>query len=308
MAEKKISTCFVIQEFDEGGTFDRRYRDVIEPAIRSANVKPVRADEILGLNPIIEKIEKAIQDSDICIAEVSTNNPNVWMELGYALALNKPTIIICDKGKRNKLPFDVQHRPVIFYLSDSRRDFDDLEQKLKENILNELGGNLVSSIDKKEPIAENLQKNLKVMCWESRKWNIYSLDRMKIVASDASKLSITNSTYIHRYAQIIFDKALKGDFKSTIYLEGQYRTIQLIATNGEDRTIAINPSDQGISIHIPHKVEISRVGTNLSFSIDDKRLYQSNWRAVGMEDMECFISVALHNDRNIIIHKWIIEQ
>lgn len=308
MADRKMSICFVIQEFDDGGTFDRRYKDVIAPAIQSAKAKPLRADDILGLNPIIEKIEKAIQDSDICIAEVSTDNPNVWMELGYALALSKPTIIICDKGKRNKLPFDVQHRPVIFYSSESPSDFDELGKKLKTFILNELVGNLPVPSDSEGQVTVGIQENLKVMCWESRRWNIYPLEKMVIDKSDRSKLSITNSTYIHKFALIIFDKILKGDFKSTIYIEGLYRTIQLNMANGEDRTFSITPPDQGISIHIPHKIEISRVGTKLSFSIDGKRLYHNNWRAVGMEVMECYISIALHNDRNVIIHKWIVEQ
>jgi len=78
--------------------------------------------------------------------------------------------------------------------------------------------------------------------------------------------------------------------------------------NGEDRNFSIRPSDQGISIHIPHKIEILREGTDLSFSIDGKRLYHNNWRAVGMEDMECFVSIALYNDENVIIRKWTIKQ
>ncbi|MDG1580423.1 hypothetical protein [Pseudomonas sp. GOM6] len=97
-------TCFVIQAFDSG-TYDRRYSETIKPALIKAGVEPQRADEILGLNPIIEKIESAIELASICIAEVSEDNPNVWLELGYALALNRPTVILCDKSKRSRLPF-----------------------------------------------------------------------------------------------------------------------------------------------------------------------------------------------------------
>lgn len=126
-------TAFVIQSFD-GGKFDRRYDESIRPAITRAGATPLRADQILGLQPIIQKIENAIQDADICIAEVSMDNPNVWLELGYALALNRPTIILCDRGIREKLPFDVQHRPVIFYNTDSKSGFDELEDKLSNEI------------------------------------------------------------------------------------------------------------------------------------------------------------------------------
>ena len=120
-------TCFVIQAFD-GGMFDRRYRETIKPALLKANVDPQRADEILGLNPVVEKIETAIESAAICIAEVSIDNPNVWLELGYALALNRPTVILCDKSMRSKLPFDIQHRPVIFYRTDSRSGYEELEK------------------------------------------------------------------------------------------------------------------------------------------------------------------------------------
>lgn len=64
--DKKIPQCFVIQPIDDN-TFDRRYRETIKPALEKAGVEPKRADEILGLNPIIEKIESAIAAAPICI-------------------------------------------------------------------------------------------------------------------------------------------------------------------------------------------------------------------------------------------------
>jgi len=136
MTDRK-PTCFVIQTFD-GTVYDRRYKETIRPALVAANVEPQRADEILGLNPIIEKIESAIGAASICIAEVSEDNPNVWLELGYALALNRPVVILCEKGKRPKLPFDVQHRPVIFYRTDSKSGYDELEVQLIKWIEHEL--------------------------------------------------------------------------------------------------------------------------------------------------------------------------
>jgi nucleoside 2-deoxyribosyltransferase len=135
--EEKPKTCFVIQVFD-GQKFDRRYDETFAPAVLSIGVKPIRADKILGLNPIIEKIEAAIAQTDICLCDVSTDNPNVWLELGYALATNKPTVIICDSAMRDRLPFDIQHRPVIFFRSDSKSGYEQLEIKIKEAILAEL--------------------------------------------------------------------------------------------------------------------------------------------------------------------------
>lgn len=136
-SQDKKTTCFVIQLFD-GSTFDRRYNETFKPALERAGVIPQRADEILGTNPVIEKIEAAIKAAPICVAEVSADNPNVWLELGYALALERPVIILCEKERRPRLPFDVQHRPVIFYRTDSRSGFDELEKKIVNAIRFEL--------------------------------------------------------------------------------------------------------------------------------------------------------------------------
>jgi len=130
--------CFVIQPFDEGGTYDLRYKETIRPAIEKAGLNPKRADEILGVNPVIEKIESAIASSPICVAEVTEDNPNVWLELGYALALGRPTVIICEKKLRPKLPFDVQHRSIIFYRTDSRSGFDELEKSIIRLVRHEI--------------------------------------------------------------------------------------------------------------------------------------------------------------------------
>lgn len=118
-----LKTCFVIQCFD-GSTYDKRYRETFAPAIERAGVKPIRADEVLGTRPVVEKIEEGLHAADVAFAEVSEDNPNVFLELGFALALNVPTVIVCDKGRRQKLPFDIAHRPVTFYATEAQSDYE----------------------------------------------------------------------------------------------------------------------------------------------------------------------------------------
>ena len=36
--------CFVIQPFDGGQRYDKRYKDVFEPAIKNADLEPYRVD------------------------------------------------------------------------------------------------------------------------------------------------------------------------------------------------------------------------------------------------------------------------
>jgi hypothetical protein len=130
-------TCFIIQAFD-AGKYDKRYQEVYKDAVEASNLKPIRADEVLGIQPIIETIEEQISECDAILADISESNENVFLELGYALAKNKPCVIICDREARDVLPFDIRHRPVIFYDSHSPSSFNKLAQKITLTLKEEL--------------------------------------------------------------------------------------------------------------------------------------------------------------------------
>lgn len=79
--------CFVIQPFDS--TFDKRYTDVYEPAIKASGLIPYRVDRDPSAKNLIEQIESRIDGAKICVVDISIDNPNVWYELGYAFASKK---------------------------------------------------------------------------------------------------------------------------------------------------------------------------------------------------------------------------
>lgn len=141
-----LKECFVAQCFDNG-VYDRRYKETFAPAIQDAGATPVRADEKLGTVPIIETIEISLRRSAVAFAEVSEDNSNVFLELGYALALGIPTVIVCDRAKRTSLPFDIRHRPVVFYSAEAQSDFD----KLKKDITNNIAAALSEAAERFRP-------------------------------------------------------------------------------------------------------------------------------------------------------------
>ena len=59
---------------------------------------------------------------------------NVWFELGLAIAYNKDVVLICSNERTGKFPFDVQHRSITSYSSESLSDFDTLKEKIKQKI------------------------------------------------------------------------------------------------------------------------------------------------------------------------------
>ncbi len=123
-----MAHCFVIQPFD-GGKFDKRYDDVFAPAITTAGLEPYRVDRDPGVIVPIDEIHRRITTAVACLADITTDNPNVWFELGVAIASKRLVVIICAR-ERIRFPFDVQHLSIIPYATDSSSDFD----KLREDI------------------------------------------------------------------------------------------------------------------------------------------------------------------------------
>ena len=128
-----MDKCFVIQPFDNG-TYDKLFIETFKPAIIKAGFEPYRIDKDLSVRVPIENIEKGIVESAICFAEITTDNPNVWYELGYAFACKKDVVMICsDERQGYKYPFDIQHRQIISYKTKSKSDFDNLEENITNN-------------------------------------------------------------------------------------------------------------------------------------------------------------------------------
>ena len=122
--------CFVIQPFDDGERYDKRYEDVFAPAIKAAGLEPYRVDRDPSVRVPIDEIEQGIRASDVCLAEISTDNPNVWFELGFAIASKREVVMVCSDERTTRFPFDVQHRKITRYSTHSKSDFEKLQSKI----------------------------------------------------------------------------------------------------------------------------------------------------------------------------------
>jgi len=149
-----MATCFVIQPFDNG-PFDKRYQDVLDPAIRAAGLEPYRVDHDPAASIPIDQIESGIRASSICLADISTDNPNVWFELGFAIAAQREVVILCSASRRDRFPFDVQHRNVITYTTESSSDFVELKDKITKRLKAILAkGSRIEAAASISPIAD----------------------------------------------------------------------------------------------------------------------------------------------------------
>ncbi|MGH6848828.1 MAG: hypothetical protein ACREC0_15760 [Methylocella sp.] len=128
-----MPTCFVIQPFDSG-KFDKRYEAVFKPAVEAASLEPYRVDRDPAVEVPIEAIEEGIRNASICLADITSDNPNVWYELGFAFAARRPVVVTCSDERTGKYPFDIQHRTVIRYKSEAPQDFDQLRADVTERL------------------------------------------------------------------------------------------------------------------------------------------------------------------------------
>ncbi|MFC7287942.1 hypothetical protein ACFQPC_07840 [Herminiimonas glaciei] len=112
VVDVEAPTCFAIMQFTE--EFDILYRDVIRPVCESYGYKVIRGDDFYTGGQILEDVTRSIRNAALIIADVTPENANVFYEVGFAHAINKPTILLSDR-KREKLPFDISGFRTLFY-------------------------------------------------------------------------------------------------------------------------------------------------------------------------------------------------
>ncbi len=119
-AKKTEKRVFVITPIGIDGSPERRHADwvlnaAIKPVFETRGYDVYRSDTIADPAMINDAIFNHVVDDEICIADLSFLNPNVFYELGVRHALSRPVIHIAHDLV--KLPFDTaQHRAIFFSL------------------------------------------------------------------------------------------------------------------------------------------------------------------------------------------------
>ena len=143
MSEKR--KCFIIQPLTD--EYKKRCEEAYKPAIEKVGLTPYRVDEDYDAKKLkIQMIKEEIEKSVVCLAEISEDSPNVWYELGFADGHDIPVVLICERDKRDGLPFDVNQRDTCFYDTGSPSGW----VKLQEEIIRRLNSTLVGEISAKK--------------------------------------------------------------------------------------------------------------------------------------------------------------
>jgi guanylate kinase len=95
--------AFVLMPFRD--EFNKLYRFVIKPAVESEGLSCLRGDEIFTRLNVVEDILSHIEACSLIISDITGGNPNVFLELGVSMKLDKPIILL---SQDSESPFDVR--------------------------------------------------------------------------------------------------------------------------------------------------------------------------------------------------------
>jgi hypothetical protein len=123
-SKKKI---FVAMPF--ATEFDDCFHYGIQGAVNSCGYLCERADLQSFTGDVMDFVKERIATSDFVIADLTTANPNVYLEVGYAWGLKKKTVLLVKDPK--ELKFDIRGQRCLPYTS-----IKDLENKLKNELTN----------------------------------------------------------------------------------------------------------------------------------------------------------------------------
>lgn len=112
-------SCFLISPIGDSGTDTRINADIVrdlivKPTLERYGFEVIRGDHNSEAGQIDVDVVRAVQESDLCIADVSEPNINVFYELGRRDETGKPVILIKSRDSE-KLPVDIATRRYIEY-------------------------------------------------------------------------------------------------------------------------------------------------------------------------------------------------
>src|SRR5579885_135336 len=106
--------CFVIMPFSR--EFDDVYTAIkagVEGALSGKSGRCFRLDEARPAGRITDRLLAELRTASICVADLTGSKPNVMWEVGFAMALEKPVIVITQSLK--ELPFDLKDMQSLEY-------------------------------------------------------------------------------------------------------------------------------------------------------------------------------------------------
>jgi hypothetical protein len=123
-----VNTAFIIMSMDPGDPMLEDVSNGVKDVCKMFGVVAKRSDDFEHSGRITDLILRMIRTSDLLIADVTGERPNVYYEIGYAHALNKKPIVYRRAGTRLHFDLSVHNVPEYTNVSDLKHK---LERRLE---------------------------------------------------------------------------------------------------------------------------------------------------------------------------------
>jgi hypothetical protein len=140
--DRRPVRCFVIMPFHE--SFGLVYEQ-IQRTLSGLNIDCLRADEEHQAGNIPDRVLKHLRHNSLIVADLTGQNPNVLYELGYAHALGRPVILLCQD--HDALPQDLS-------------TFRAIQYNVKYSGIQQLGQQLSAAVEDTFTSSRSLPKSL----------------------------------------------------------------------------------------------------------------------------------------------------
>jgi len=108
---------FVVMPFSS--PYKELHEEVIKPVAKEFHLDAYHGGEVFRPGVILQDIEQSIADAKVLIANITPENeaynPNVFYEVGYAHGLHKPVILLAERERVKRPPFDINQHRVLYY-------------------------------------------------------------------------------------------------------------------------------------------------------------------------------------------------
>ena len=130
-------TCFIISPIGKIGTEIRQNADdlidlLVKPTLEPLGFSVIRGD-YSDAETISHEVIRQVQEADLCIADLSMDNVNVYYEFGRRDETGKPLILL-KATNSGDLPTDISDRRYIEYDLDSRKGLKESRDQLLEAV------------------------------------------------------------------------------------------------------------------------------------------------------------------------------
>jgi len=130
---EKMGRCFFITPF-RPPTHHYLYLFLKEYLEINHNLILLRADKAYSEKGFVNKIIRMIDESELVIADITGNNPNVFYEIGVSHTKKIPVILISGETPR-ELPSDIRHIDCLFYNNNEKEFIEKLNQYYTDIII-----------------------------------------------------------------------------------------------------------------------------------------------------------------------------